>query len=297
MSEAVEAAPVEPTPLGSLESVTEFRERRAEADIGEPVAAEPAVPAVTAPPEPAAEPDPASEAGKALAAKKGSLQARIDEMARKSGETERQYQSRVSALEAEIAALKGKAEPVKPPADPAKPKAADFETYEDFVDALAEYKADVKIKAERERIDREQRGQHVTAAQSRVEAAAKEAHADFDETIAAFVADGHTFSPFVADAILGHPLGHELAYALAKDPAANARINAAPNAYVAGIEVGQVLAGLKAAPVAEKAAPVVSKAPAPVQPVTAGGATASGSPDPANISSIATWGKERKKFL
>lgn len=305
MSEAVavaDAPAVEVKPLGSLESVAEFRARRTEGDTGEPVAA--AKPTATdLNPEAATtagspvEPDPASEAGKALAAKKGSLQARIDEYTARIRESER----RETALRAELEAAKAgrvaeqpKA-PVVDPNDP-EPDQNSFDDYAKFVKAQARWEARQELREYNARVGQAEQARSNATAQERVSAAAKAAHPDFDTTIDEFAQAGHRFSPATAEAILNHPLGHELAYALAKDPAANARLNAAPNLYVAGIEVGKILAGLTVPVVAAVvAAPAVSKAPEPVKPVT-GATSASGKTDPKNMNSVAEFRKRRAEF-
>jgi hypothetical protein len=108
----VTETPATPIPLGQLESVAEYRERRSKGETGEPVeavAAEPVKPAEPA--AKAADPDPASEAGKELAKQKGSLQARIDELTRKNGESERQYRQREAELLAQLEAVKAGGKP------------------------------------------------------------------------------------------------------------------------------------------------------------------------------------------
>src|SRR5688500_304822 len=112
-----EIAPVTPDPIApvtpaapdfaAMESIAEYRKVRETVDAEpEPVkAAEP----VEAKLEPVAEPDPASEAGKALAGKKKSLQARIDEITREKHDTARERdaaKAETAALRAELAALK-----------------------------------------------------------------------------------------------------------------------------------------------------------------------------------------------
>jgi hypothetical protein len=312
----VTETPVTPVPLGQLESVAEYRERRAKGETGEPVEV-PVTPAAKPVETPATEvePDPASEAGKALAKQKGRAQERIDELTRKNGETERQYRQREAELLAELAALKAGTKPAEgsteaPKAEGAKeykrimaltgaPKVSEFDTYEEFQFAASLFVNDVRSAERDQRQQAESATRGAAEAQGRVYEAAKAAHADVDEVMTSFVNAGHRFAPVVQDVVVNHPLGHEIAYVLAKDPARHAAIAAIKHPGLAMIELGKVIAGIEAgAKPAAKAEPVkkVSSAPAPVEPVTPG-ETSTGRPDPANITSIATWNKERKNYL
>lgn len=317
MSEQIAAAvetpvvetPAPPVPLGELNSVAEYMERRSKGETGEPVETPVVKPEET--PVKAGEPDPASEAGKELAKQKGSLQARIDELTRKNGESERQYRQREAELLAEIAAAKVNAKPAEPAAQPdakaeykrimalpGAPKVSDFDTYEEFQFAASLFVTDVRSgeRDQRQRAESATRG--AAEAQDRVYEAAKAAHADVDEVMTAFVNAGNAFAPVVQDVVMNHPLGHEIAYVLAKDPAKHAAIAAIKHPGMAMLELGKVIAAIESKPAA-KVEPVVKKvssAPAPVEPVTPG-ETSTGRPDPANITSIKTWEKERKNYL
>jgi hypothetical protein len=313
MSESTTAVaaetPATPAPIGSLENLTDYRARRSEvealvdgdAPAANAPAAEPAAPAAA--PEPAAEPDPSSEAGRELAKKRGSLQARIDEVTREKHEAVAAERRRIAELEAQIAALKPAvpatpAEPVVDPADP-EPQVDQFDTYEKYVKATSRWEARQEAKAIRQQIEGERFGAAVQQAQQRVEAAAKAEYPDFETVMHGFAEAGGKYAPHVADTILNHPDGHKLAYVLAKDPALNTRLAAIGHPIVYGIELGKVLAGLpaKAAAVVveEKPAAPVSKAPAPVKPIV-GEAPATGA-DPAKMSSVRAWEQERKKYL
>lgn len=310
------AADAKPAPVAELESVAAFRERRAEvADLAEGDTAPEPKPA-----EAVADPDPASDAGKELAKKRGSLQARIDEITREKGESERTLQARIAALEADLA--KGK--PAQPAAEaagdpkaalggketakqawerlkllPDAPKASDFSTYDDYQFASAVF-VNEKLTEERqaEAVTRS-RASAFNQARDRVEAKAKQEFADFDTVVDTFVKAGGRYSPPAAEAIFNHPEGHKLAYALAKDPALNARLSAINHPVQFGIELAAVLASLpKSAGSGQTpaaAAAVVSKAPDPV-PSDVGGITPNATPNPDNIVSVKEWRKQRGKF-
>lgn len=308
------AVPVTPAadksaPVAELESVAAFRERRGEvADLAEGDAAPE--------PKPAAEPDAASEAGKALAAKKGSLQARIDEITREKGESDRASAARIAALEAQLAA--GKPAEAKPAEGaqpggketakqawerlkslPDAPKVTDFQTYEDYQFASAVF-VNEKLTEERQAQDvGRQRAQAFNTARDRVEATAKKEYADFESVVDTFVKAGGRYSPPAAEVIFNHPDGHKLAYMLAKDPALNARLSAINHPVQFGIEIAAILgsmpkaAGSGQTPAA--AAAVVSKAPDPV-PSEVGGVTPDATPNPDKIVSVKEWRRQRAKF-
>lgn len=290
--EAVAEPVVSPQPLGALDSLTEFRSRRDEEPATEPAKEADAKPVVEAE-KVEAEPDPASEAGKALAAKKGSLQSRIDELTRE----KKQAGSEVAALRARLEALEAgqkpaDAKPVKVET-PGKPKAGDFENYEDFVEALADFKADEKIKAEVARQSGAVQQTQLQQRQGAVYAKTVEAHPDANEVLTAFVEANGQFHPAVTAAVLHEELGHEIAYAVAKDPALHAKIAQSGNPMV---EIGRLIARLEGAKETPKPAVVVSKAPEPVKPVSGEGSSASGGFDPAKSSSLAEYRKNREKL-
>jgi hypothetical protein len=306
--------PIIETPDPEIADLASYRAGQVEAPAETPEPeAKPAEAAAEVTPEPEvkpdtpeAEPDPASEAGKALAKKRNSLQARIDEEVRRRGEAER----RAAQLEADLQALRsgqsqtqpGRAEgdpaaTVVDPADP-EPQVDQFETYEKYVKAQARWEARQEVKAATAAIAAREQGRAIVSAQDRAYASLKAAHADADDVLGAFTAAGGQYSPLVSEFIIGHPEGHEVAYALAKDPELNARLSSIGHPAIVALELGRVLARIEAAAVTPepvKPAPVVTKAPAPVTTV-GGGAGSVGSADPASMNSIAEWRKVRDRY-
>lgn len=309
------------TPLGELESLAEFRERRSKGDEGATVEA----PAPSEKPVEAAKPEAAkpaatdedeekqisdaSEAGKKLVEKRKSLQGRIDEVTRRAGERERELLAEIAALKvggkpaAQEPAKPAATEPADDPNDPA-PKVDDFDDYQKYVLATSRWAARQERKAAEREASGNAQARGFVEASARVEAAAKAAHADFDDTVRTFVAGGGVYSPVALDVILNHrDLGHEVAYVLAKDPALNTKIGQLP-APLAFLEIGKLIAKIEgdqatakaAAKAAEKpAAAKVSKAPEPVAEVAAG-ETAAGTPDPSKMTSVTEWRKRRAEF-
>lgn len=241
--------------------------------------------------EPTPDPDPASDAGKQLAAKRKSMQDRIDQLTWEKHEATR----RTEKLEAD---LKAKNEPpaAAKTAD-ARPKlksftdriGTDFEDYESAVEAHTDALTDYKL-ATRDSASAAASAQH--ARQSSLNAAAakgREAHADFDAVIGEYVNQGGRFAPSNAveangplgdleAVVLQHPLGHTVAYEVAKDAELRARLMGASSRVLFMAEMGKLLTRLGGAPTGSPPKPApVSKAKPPVQPAK-GQPSATGGP-------------------
>jgi hypothetical protein len=147
----------------------------------------------------------------------------------------------------------------------AKPKADDFDSHEAYVEALVDWKAEEKIKAERQQAkDSELKSQHqkqVEAYSERARAFA-EANPDFDDVIAE--ADDVRLSITVQDAILRH--GPELAYEMAKDIETLERI-CKMSPLEAAEEIGEIRARMKSAKAEPKPEQKLTKAPKPLTPI------------------------------
>lgn len=294
-TEVVEQAPVEAPPVVVDPAVADLEAYRKGESEPEPVA--PAEPA--APVEPA-EPDPASEAGKELANRKKSLQARIDEATAREKAAER----RAQALEQELARYRQPEAPkVEAPAA-AKPVVADFETYEEYLDARDEWTYKQRRAAEQQEVEQQRQTQLQAAQQADLQQKA----ASWSERMTAFAAVSPAFTekaiPFLqhvnpgtplGDVLLESPVGPQMALHLVEHPEILERLNRLSPITVLR-ELGKLEAKLEGALEAPAAppAPVVTKAPAPVRPI--GGAPAAGEPDPAKMNSVSEWMKHRKAF-
>ena len=314
-SAVVEAPANTPAPVGSLESLSEYRARRSEV-VDAPSDDAPAV--ETPATEPVAgeiEPDPASDAGKQLAKKRNSLQARIDEVTRERHQTAAERdaaKAEAAALRAELAALKAgkpaetdnKADAAETQPTAAKPQVADFETIDAYFEALSDWKieqrdaraaADAKAKQD---ADAKAKAEESTQTRAKAWIERRDAFAatepEFESVAMPFLA-GLTVGTPIGDAIVDSELGPQIALYLAKDPAEAKRI--AGLGWQAQIrEIGKIEARLETPAPPELKAPVVSKAPAPVKPPTSGAPAEAAAPDPANISSVAMWRSVRKNY-
>ena len=194
---------------------------------------------------------------------KNPTQERIDELTRARREAER-----------EAAYWRSRATPEKAPEPAAKPDVKNFEDYNEYVEALADWKADQKVSealkardtqtaktAEERALEARERtfAERVTHAKSQI--------ADFDQVVGA--ADVNV-AQHVTDAILDSEKGAEMLYHLAKNPQEAERLSRM-SVREADREIGRIEASLgkPAAPVTKPA----SNAPAPMRPASRGGST------------------------
>lgn len=245
---------------------------------------------------PAAPETPASATSAAKPAKKGSYQARIDELtaelanARQSTTTLNSRLQEVEGLKAEIAALKqAYAKPApqerqpERPAEDAKPVESDFESYADFVDARAAW----VVRQERKKWDAEQsqRQQHETRQQhearisqefqTRLEAA-KTTIPNFD----AVLASNLPLSRPMQDVIRASEIGPQLMAHLHNNPEEHARIYGAGAPLEVFRQMNKLEARLEAAVdsgPAPKAKPI-SQAKPPIKPLGAASTAVSDGP-------------------
>lgn len=188
------------------------------------------------------------------------IQPRIDELTRQKHEAER-----------EAAYWRGVAQSAQPSAKadaPKRPDAKDFQSPDEYVEALAEWKAGQLIESTLQKRDAEvKQTQAKTERESKANAWAErvakfaESTPDFAEVLdsAETQIPGH-----VLEALLESNKGPELAYHLAKHPADAERIGRMSERQ-AYLELGKLEASLK------PALKSVTKAPAPITPVKSGG--------------------------
>jgi len=176
-------------------------------------------------------------------------------------------------LKAELEQLKAQFAPKQE-----APDISQFDTLDEYVDAVAEYKFNQKAQATQ--TQHAQQTQEQAIAQDWVAKVdkARSVAPDFDEVFSN-VADV-PFAQVALDAVAQHPKGAEIAYILGKDPSEAYRI-AALAPYQQLMAIGEVAA--RANLPKPKA---VSTAPAPVKPVSGG---ASNSTPPADMDEWVKW--------
>lgn len=247
-------------------------------------------------------------------------QAELDEIIeKKSAKWLRQKEE----LKTEAAALRrlvlGNPQPKEPEApkpkeaqagDTAKPKREDFQDYDLFIEALADWKADEKVKAERtkrsedeakDRAEREARTARQTYTER--EAKAREKHEDFEEVA---LDNSLPINDVMAQAIIDSEEGPELLYYLGHNRKEAERISKL-SPLQAIKELGKLEAKLAESPAdakepkerePAKAAPKKesSKAPEPIQPV-GGKAAPVDSQEPSDSDPVDVWLMKRRKQL
>jgi len=233
--------------------------------------------------------------------RKGGYQKRIDKLTREKHE----LAARVSELEARLAGNAPAGEKAsgtdtaaaKPDSSPeGKPKPEDFETYEEFSEALTEWKLEQrerqKLEAERQR-EAERRRQEALAAWQNRQEEARRAHPDYDEVLSD--ADDVPLPGAMQAAILESERGPEIAYFLAKNRSEAKRIAGLASPIAIAREIGRIEASLASAP---KPKPNLTRAPKPITPVKPGtGAPAKSIYDPSLAGDYNAWERARNAQL
>jgi len=150
-----------------------------------------------------------------------------------------------------------------------KPTRAQFQSDDEFIEALTDYKVSKAMSTAESKITQTaSKAKIETAWSGKVESARKE-YADFDDVLED-VADV-AISDAVSDAIIESDFGPDIQYYLAKNPAEVDRLNALSPASAARA-IGRIEAGIEAQKAKGKPAVKPSAAPEPIKPVKASGA-------------------------
>lgn len=212
------------------------------------------------------------------------VQARFDELTAARYAAEREAKAAREMNERLLAIVEGK----KGDGD-GEPTRDKFESYEDFVAARAEWRAEQKAQATvKQAIEQFQRTTQESAKQTSAQAErqavereflknraeAEKAYPDYEEVLADWEPKGLPDS--VSELILRLPEGPKVAYHLAKNPDLEAQFRDAP-AHMHGVLMGQLIATLKTSPTTTKAAPPGK--PAGAKPTSSSNGEYTGSPD------------------
>ena len=204
------------------------------------------------------------------------------------------FTKKLAAKDARIAELEAKlseqpAKTVETPSD--KPKLDDFETYDQYTEALTDWKFEQKAKEQesksREQALRNEAKQRVETYGAKADEFAKE-NPDFDEV----VAESDVFTPIMVQAIQESDVGPEVAYYLAKNPEEASKI-----ARLGIVAMNRAIGRIEAKLESKEAKPAVktTNAPPPIKPVSK---SASTTVDPYNTQmdadEYAKWRRQRK---
>jgi hypothetical protein len=215
----------------------------------------------------------------------GGVTKRINELVAQREEEKRRAQRLESMLEQVLA---NRPQPEKAPepvlAKPqGEPKLEDFATYEEFVDARADWRAEQRIQQwEQRQRDAEAERQKATQAQT-FQAKVQEYRSQTPDFDAVALNPSLPVTDAMAEIINGSENGPELLYQLGKNPAEAARIAALPP-LMAAVELGKF--AVKASlPQPKK----LSSAPPPVEPLTGGAGTLNVDPDKMSADDWMKW--------
>lgn len=207
--------------------------------------------------------------------KKGGFQRRIDKLnsqkAQAQQEVEFWKQQALQAASATKSQTPPKTEPTPIFNQESKPKPEDFETHSEYVESLADWKMETKlkerdIKVQKEQFDREQNKAAQTYQEKVQSFSAKTP--DFQEILADV--DHIQLSPALRDIILSSENGPELTYLLAKNPAEFERI-AKLTPLACAREVGKFEERTFTPKSVTTEGKKITHAPRPIEPVGTGG--------------------------
>jgi hypothetical protein len=212
--------------------------------------------------------------------KKSGTQRRIEKLVKQRAEVERERDMlREQLLKNQNAKPEGQ-QPDAKAADPSqKPNSNNYDSYDDYVEALTEWKADQKLKAKDEEVKKEtlqnQVKERVKTHNDRVDAYRKD-HADFDKHLTSFFEEqgtGFAISGALQELITESDNGPALLHELVKSPEEFVRLNSL-SAMSAAREIGRLESKLSSAP--EKTentkTKTITKAPPPARPLNASSA-------------------------
>ncbi len=216
--------------------------------------------------------------------RKPGIQRRLDELTANWREEQRTRQKLEAMLEQVLADRRQPEQPAPQPQPQAsEPKLDQFQTYEEYVGALADFKAEQRILSwqaeQRAREEAQQRASVQTEFQRRAESFKSEAP-DFDLVA---LNPSLPVSDAMAEAINVSDVGPQVLYYLGKNPQEAARIAALPPIQAAR-EIGKVEVRISL-----PQPKTVSSAPKPVTPLDGGGSSRSADPDRMTIDEWMRW--------
>ncbi len=176
-----------------------------------------------------------------------------------------------------------------------KPKADNFDSHEDYVEALTDWKLEQK---EKEREAKQKETQVKTEYQKQVESFQSKVK-DFQKTVEDFEdviseVDDISLSIGIQDSLLNSELGPQIMYELAKDRKELERINSL-SPISAAREIGKIEARIANESSSEKEQQKkLTKAPPPVSPLGAGSAKVMKSPEDMSFKEYAAWRTAKK---
>lgn len=173
--------------------------------------------------------------------------------------------------------------PQPPQGPPARPTLDQFSDYDQYVEALSEWKTEQKLEQRERELARQAREWHAQEQQRQLMSGWQQrigefrsTAGDFDDVLAAV--EHIEIPPEIQRALIEYDNGPQLAYALAKEPKELQRIARIESPRAALRELGKFEARLSAQAETPKRAAPVSRAPEPIKPVGQGAVTSTKDP-------------------
>jgi hypothetical protein len=225
---------------------------------------------------------------------KGGFQRRIDKLTRASAE-QREHISRLEARLADANRQPAATNQEQAPAQNsgARPVVSEFNTYEEYVEALTDYKVTqretARSEAEQRKAAEAELAAKQTSYQERV-TAARDKYEDYDDVLDG--AKNLQISRAMQEAMFESEQGADIAYHLAKNPKEATRI-AQLSPLAAAREIGKLEVKLTAdrqpEPAKSQTARKTSKAPEPVTPISGGKTVVEKRPDQMDYQEYKIW--------
>lgn len=193
-------------------------------------------------------------------------QAELDEIVAKRVARERRKLEKIEREREIQEAVRADREQRSAKAPDGPPQRDQFESYEDYLEARAEWKVEEKLREREARVAKEREAEQAKAYTERIEAnwnerleSARQRYRDFDEVVLSN--DELPVTPAMGEAIKASDVGADVAYHLGKHPKEAARI-AALDPVSQIFEMGKLAARISTKP--------VSNAPPPLEPTRGG---------------------------
>lgn len=220
--------------------------------------------------------------------RKGGVQKRLDELTANWREEQRRAQ-KLEAMLDRVLSREEQPRTEQPQAQaPSEPKLEQFETYEKYVEALADYRADLKVSAKFAELEQAQRAREAQRQRDEVAQTFQERARQFKAQAPDF--EDVAYNPslpvtdVMADAINTSEMGPQVLYWLGKNPQEAQRIAAMRNPVAVGREIGKVEVKLSL-----PQPRTTTKAPPPISPIDGGTGAINVDPDKMTADEWLAW--------
>lgn len=220
--------------------------------------------------------------------KRGGVQKRLDELTANWREEQRRAQRLETLLESALAQKAPEQPKEEPKPIATEPKAEDFDTYDQYVTALADHRAEQKVAEALARIEQDREKAEAARQKQEIERTFQQRVDAFRSTAPDF--DEVAFNPslpvtdVMADAINSSENGPQVLYWLGKNPAEAERIASLNNPIAVGREIGRVEVKLTLPEPRNK-----TSAPPPISPMDSGGGAVAPDPEKMTTDEWLAW--------